>query len=167
MGTIQERLQSSSRSSGRSSGGTSVELVGSDMLTAMLLRIPRDIRQKVETEAIREGNKLVAATLRQNIQSSSFKESTGALQQSIKHDIRKHKGGNLLTGRVGADYDFVKIHKGKKRRPAKYIHLANLGFKHWRSEKQVEGHNFREKTMEQLKSQLERLFEKAVQEALK
>ena len=143
-----------------------IELVGSDMLTARLLSIPGKIREKVEKEAIAEGNRLVSGALRTNIQNSAFKESTGALQQSIKHDIRKEKGGNLLTGRIGADNKFVKTHKGKRRRPAKYIHLVNLGFNHKRSGKRVEGHNFREKTMKQLEGLLERLFEKAVKEEL-
>ena len=162
MGTMQERLQSSSRSSGRSSGKTSVELIGSDMLTAMLLRIPQNIRQKVEKEAIREGNKLVLASLREKVPVES-----GALKKALKQDIRRHKGGNMLVGRVGVDRGFIKMHKGKRRRPANYIHLVDLGFNHWRSDKRVEGLHFREKTMAQLKGLLERLFENAVQEALK
>jgi HK97 gp10 family phage protein len=151
------------RSSGSaSSGKTSVELVGSDILTARLLAIPEKIRRQVETQAIRQGNQLVLTSLRQQVPTE-----TGTLQKSLKHDIRKYKGGNLLVGRVGADYNFVKTYKGKKRRPAKYLHLVDLGFKHWRSGKQIEGKHFREKTMEQLKGQIERLFEFAVAEALK
>ena len=146
-----------------------IELVGADILTAKLLSLPNKIRQKIEKEAIREANQLLAGTLRQNIAATAVE--TGALEKSIKHDVRTHKGGNEIVGRVGADRDYVKVHKGKRRRPAKYIHLVNLGTK---QRKTKAGHNrgktqgmfFREKTAEQHKATIQKLFEKAVNEAL-
>ncbi|MDR0328195.1 MAG: hypothetical protein LBI05_07875 [Planctomycetaceae bacterium] len=124
-----------------------VELINADLVTARLLAIPQKIREAVERTALSEANKLAVGRLRANAPSES-----GALKKSFVYDIRKYKGGNVLAGIVGADYDFVGAvirepskngsklkftHKkkwtmrheffGRMRRPAKYLHLVELG----------------------------------------
>ena len=100
-----------------------IEMIGSAMLTARLLAIPSKLRQSIEKKALTEGNKLVLGTLRQHVPIA-----TGALKQSLTQDIRTYKGGNTLIGRVGAGKDYVKMHKGKRRRPSKYLHIVDRGF---------------------------------------
>jgi hypothetical protein len=148
-----------------------IELVGSDILAAQLLAIPQRIRTAIETTAMKEAGKLVSETLQQNI-SSAVLQGTGALQKSIKHDVRNYRGGELVIGRVGADNNFVKNTKnGKKRRPAKYFHLVNLGTqsrttKDGKDRGSVTGVNFKEKTEQQTADQVQKILENAVQEAL-
>ena len=159
-----------------------IELIGAHVLTAKMLSLPRDIREAVEKSAINEANELVADQLKASIRQEA--SETGALEKSIRHDVRKTKCGNAIIGRIGADYNYVgtvernkkgkKIFKKnknaavKKRRPAKYYHLIDLGFKKvGKKGGEVEGKKFREATIERLAPIIERLFEKAANDALK
>jgi hypothetical protein len=150
-----------------------IELIGSDILAAQLLGIPQKIRTAIETTAMKEAGKLVAGTLQQNIAAAGL-QGTGALQKSIKQDVRVGRGGSVVIGRVGADNNFVKTDKsGKKRRPAKYYHLVNLGtkprqvnFGKKRDRGSVTGMNFKEQTEQQTADQVQQILVKTVQEAL-
>ena len=150
-----------------------IELINADIVTAHLLAIPQKIRTAVETKAIQEANKLVLGKYRENAPAA-----TGALRQSLKFDTRKYRSGNIVVGFVGADNKFVgtveRNKKGKKvfkrnqnatsnrRRPAKYLHLANLGTKQG-----AKALRFKEKTEEQVASQVQQILANAVQEALR
>ena len=164
-----------------------IKLIGVQVLTAQMLSLPRDILESVEKSAIKEANELVADQLKASIRQQA--SETGALEKSIRHDVRKAKGGNVLIGRIGADYNHVgtveRNKKGRKvfkknknaagnnvRRPAKYYHLMNLGTQPRKTKAglnrgSVEALNFREKTIERLAPIIERLFEKAANDALK
>jgi len=138
-----------------------IEMIGSAMLTARLLAIPSKLRQSIEKKALTEGNKLVLGTLRQHVPIA-----TGALKQSLTQDIRTYKGGNTLIGRVGAGKDYVKMHKGKRRRPSKYLHIVDRGFEKKENKGKFEGRHFMERTEAQHAAQIRLLFETAVKEAL-
>jgi hypothetical protein len=103
---------------------------------------------------------------------------TGALRRSLKFDVRKYRGGNIVVGLIGADNEYVgtvernkkgkKTFKrtqtatGKKRRPSKYLHLVELGTKHG-----VRAQRFKERTQEQVAGQVQQILANAVQEALR
>ena len=164
-----------------------IELIGAHVLAAKMLSLPDAIREAVERSAIKEANELVADQLKATIRQEA--SETGALEKSIRHDIRKTKDGNALIGRIGADSNYVgtveQNKKGKKvfkknknaagknvRRPAKYYHLMNLGTQDRQTQAghkrgKVNALNFREKTLERLAPIIERLFEKAANDALK
>ena len=154
-----------------------IELIGGQVLTAKMLTLPRDIRVAVEKTAMKEANEMLAGALKQ----ASLKHvDTGALKSSFKHDIRKCKGDNVIIGRVGVDYNVVgtvtrtkngkkrfkkdKNATGKKRRPAKYYHLVNNGFT-TKNGKTIAGSGFREEVFSRYAPVIERLFERAVEEA--
>ncbi|MCL2710768.1 MAG: HK97 gp10 family phage protein [Planctomycetaceae bacterium] len=80
----------------------SIELINADFLRAQLLQIPQKIRVAVETKAVREASQLIVGRFRENAPSE-----TGALRRSLKFDVRKYRGGNIVVGIVGADYDYV------------------------------------------------------------
>ena len=117
-----------------------MELIGSQVLAAKMLTLPRDIRVAVEKTAMKEANELLVDALKQG---AAGHYKTGALKSSFTHDIRKCKGDNVIMGRVGVDYNVVgtatrnktgrKVFKKNKKatriRPAKYFHLVNLGMK--------------------------------------
>jgi len=155
-----------------------IELINSNRVIAELLAIPKQARRVIEQTAMKEANKLVAGTLKENVP-----VETGALKKAITHDIRKYRGGNVLVGLVGADYDYVgsvvRNKKGKKtfkknknatgnvRRPAKYLHLVNLGTQQRQTQAgqnrgSVTGTHFREKTTEQLAPQIEQILSDAI-----
>jgi len=155
-----------------------IELIGSHNVIAGLLAIPKQARRVIEQTALQEANKLVAGTLKENVP-----VETGALQKAITHDIRKYRGGNVLVGLVGVDYKYVgtvqRNKSGKKtfkknknaagniRRPAKYLHLVNLGTQKRQTQDgqnrgSVTGTHFREKVTEQLAPQIERIVSEAV-----
>jgi hypothetical protein len=111
---------------------------------------------------------------------------TGALKKSFVYDIRKYKGGNVLAGIVGANYDYVgtvqrnksgnKVFKRNKnatanRRPAKYFHLVELGTqqrqtKDGKNRGSVTATHFREKTAEEIAPQVQQILENAIERAL-
>ena len=136
-----------------------VELINADIVMARLLGMPSKIRETVERKALVEANKLAIGRLRENTPTE-----TGALKKSFKYDIRKWKGGNVLAGIVGADNDYVSTdgRNKKRRRPAKYLHLVDLGTKN-----KVEARKFREKTAREIAPQVQQILENAVHEALK
>ena len=150
-----------------------IELINADIVAAHLLAIPQKIRVAVETKAVREASKVIVGQFRQNAP-----VETGALQKSLKFDVRKYRGGNIVVGLIGADNDFVgtveRNKKGKKvfkrnqnatanrRRPSKYLHLVNLGTK-----RGVPALHFKEKTEEQVAGQVQQILTNAVQEALR
>jgi len=101
MGTMQERLATSGSSS-RTATKSSIELINTDIVTAQLLGIPAKIRETIERQAIHRANVSAVGTLRQNTP-----VETGALRKSFKYDIRKYKGGDVIVGLSGADYDYV------------------------------------------------------------
>ena len=160
------------------------ELVNEGLLAAQLLGIPEKIRTAIQTKAIREANKLVVGKLRENTP-----VETGALKKSFTHDIRRWKGGNVIAGLVGADNGYVgtveRNKKGKKvfkrnknaagnnvRRPAKYLHLVNLGTQDRQTKAghkrgKIKELRFREKTVEELAPQIEQIINDAVVDALK
>ena len=124
-----------------------IELINANIVAAHLLVIPQKLRTAVETKAVREASKLIVGKFREN----APKES-GALRKSLKFDVRKYRGGNVVVGLIGADFDFVgsvfrenkknkrlsgkgsklvfmrgNLMGGDRRRPAKYLHLVNYG----------------------------------------
>ena len=182
MGTMQERLATSGSSS-RTATKSSIELINTDIVTAQLLGIPAKIRETIERQAIHRANVSAVGTLRQNTP-----VETGALRKSFKYDIRKYKGGDVIVGLSGADYDYVgtvqrnksgkKVFKRNKdapdnnrRRPAKYLHLMELGTQQrtTRSGKNrgsVTGTHFVKDTAEQLTPQFQQMLIDAVDNAL-
>lgn len=158
-----------------------IELVNSATVQAYLLAIPREIRRKVEREALTEAGKFAVGQLKENAPSE-----TGALKKSLAYDIRQYKGGNVLATLVGAKNDYVgtvqQNKKGKKvfkrnadasqqnRRPAKYYHLVNLGTKErttkdGKNRGSVPATNFREKTMQEIAARVQQILENAVYKA--
>ena len=162
-----------------------IELIGAEILTAKMLTLPQDIRVAVEKTALKEANEILVDALKQG---AAGHYDTGALKSSFTHDIRKCKGDNVVMGRVGVDYNVVgtvvrnkqgnkqfkktKNATGNKRRPAKYFHIVNLGTK---DRKTKAGHNrgnvaksgFREDVLAKWTPLIQRLFERAAEEALK
>ncbi|MCL2710279.1 MAG: hypothetical protein FWE95_05310 [Planctomycetaceae bacterium] len=162
-----------------------LEVIGAQVLTAKMLELPRDIRLAVEKTAMKEASEILVDSLRQ---ASLRHVDTGALKSSFKHDIRKTKDGNAVIGKVGVDYNVVgtverskkgkrvfkknKAASGKIRRPAKYYHLLLKGTQD-RTTKA--GHNrgimpecnFRDEVFARHAVFIQRLFEKAAEEALK
>jgi len=151
---------------------TRIELINSDLVTAQLLGIPQRVRTAIEKEAVKHANTIAVSMLRQ-----SAPVETGALRKSFKYDIRTYKGGSVVVGLAGVDKNYVgtvernkkgkKVFKrnpnaaGKKRRPAKYLHLVELGTK-----KGVTGTHFVQKTAEQLTPQFQQILTEAVEKAL-
>jgi len=150
-----------------------IELINVDVVAASLLAIPAKIREAVERKALNEANKLAIGRLRTNAPAE-----TGALKNSFVYDIRKYKGGAVFAGIVGADNHYVgtvqRNKKGQKtfqrnrnatshvRRPARYIHLVELG-----TRRGVPATHFREKTAAEIAPQVQKIFEDAIQEALR
>jgi hypothetical protein len=155
-----------------------LEIIGADSLVAQLLAIPRNLRTAIEKTAMQEAGKHVADTLRQNAP-----KETGALQKSFKHIVRNYRGNNIVVGLAGVDKKFVgtvernkkgkKVFKksknaeGKRRFPAKYLHLVDLGWQPKGDGKRVDGLRFREQTTQQVAGDVERILTYAVQEALR
>ena len=160
-----------------------IELIGSDTVIANLLSIPQKARRVLERTILKDANDLVVDALRARIGDEAT--DTGGLKKSITSDIRKYKGGDVLVGRVGSNYDYVgTVHQyksGKKafkykknkdaagniRRPAKYFHLINLGTQERKTKDDkrrgsVDGTHVREKTMEQMAPLIEKMLSDAV-----
>jgi len=151
----------------------SIELINADIVAAHLLQIPQKLRVAVETKAVREASQLVVGKFRENAPAE-----TGALRRSLKFDVRKYRGGNIVVGLIGADKDYVgtvernkkgkrtfkrtKTATGKVRRPSKYLHLVNLGTNHG-----VRAQHFKERTEKQVAEQVRQILANAVQEALR
>ena len=105
-----------------------IKLIGAKVLSAKMLSLPNDISVSVEKNAIREANKWATDELKVSIRQQTH--AAGVLEKSIRHDIRRAKGENMIIGRIDADYNFVgtvgQNKKGKnavgshRRRPAKY-----------------------------------------------
>jgi len=166
----------------------SIELINADIVAAHLLAIPEKVRGAVEKKAVREASQLIVGKFRENSPVDS-----GALRRSLKSDVRQYRGGKIIVGLIGADDDYVgsvirnksgkRVFKKSKtvtgssvRRPAKYLHLVNLGTQDRNTKagenrayvgKHFDGMKFKEKTQEQIAGQVQQILADAVQEALR
>jgi HK97 gp10 family phage protein len=155
---------------------TKIELIHAEVLQIQLQSIPKNIRIAVERTAMRKANRLVVEHLRQNVP-----VETGALKKSLTTDIRNCKSGNVLIGVIGADNQFTGPGKeagkrrrrktGNIRRPAKYMHLVELGTQKRQTQAgQNRGStpavHFRDATIAATESQVQQILQDAVEQAL-
>jgi len=153
-----------------------IELINSNILTAQLLAIPKNIRVAVETKAMKEIGKIAVDALRAN----NTANETGALKYSFKSDVVKNKDADVIIGRTGVDSKLVwnvsRNKQGKKtikqskdktgpkntrRRPAKYWHFLELGTKN-----KIQPANLIEKVQQIIATRAQEIIANAVTEAL-
>jgi HK97 gp10 family phage protein len=142
---------------------TEISLTGSEALAAKLSDLPKRVRRAVSETAMIQIGEHAAEQLKQNAP-----ENSGALKRSITHKTKTYKSGKVVFGIAGAELHHVEFDKrGKKVRPAKYIHLPELGTKKRQTKAganrgSVTGLHFIDKTQKQVAAEAEKIFTESV-----
>lgn len=105
------------RSATQRAFGTQLE--GFSELRTVLRKLPAEIEDKVLTDAVEAGGKIVHRAARANVT-----QETGALANSLRVVVTKsQRGRQEARARIGID----KNYKRGKRRPVRYAHLVEFG----------------------------------------
>lgn len=107
--------------SSRAQSVSSSKLDGFRELRTALRRLPAEIEDKVLTDAVEAGGKIVHREARANVV-----QETGALANALRLVVTKSRRGRKeAKARVGID----KKYRLRGRRPVRYAHLVEFGHK--------------------------------------